>query len=484
MRTWMTAALCTAVGLAAAAVPVAASAGTIRWGACPPSSAELDPRQQCATVRVPLDYADPGGRQIELAVSRIPATEPLRLRGVLLLNPGGPGTEGLGMPGTFTAQAGPGAGPLAAYDLVGFDPRGVGRSAPVTCGLTPAETAVGLPLPAPDGSIDANVDYARSAARRCAAASGDVLPFITTGNTARDLDQIRRALGEERISYYGGSYGTYLGAVYASLFPARTDRMVLDSAVDPATVWYDQFRTQGAGMTARFPDLGEPAETYLALVSRLDSRPVALEGLPVPLDGNAVRYLTFNLLYQDAALPYIPQAWAAAAALADGRASAEQVSLLQAVFTKIAPAVSTSPGVPADNALAAAYAIACGEGRWPVDVSVYRRNVRLDRARYPLSGGFAANLWPCAFWETPATRPTTIAPSGPRVLVLQNERDPATPLASGRGMREALGDRARLVTVDAGGHGVYGMHGACADDIVDAYLVDGAWPARDTSCSS
>lgn len=156
-------------------------------------------------LQVPLDYRRPGGRQITVAVSRIPAADPATRRGVLLLNPGGPGGEGLDTP----SEAGPAGEPLlAAYDLIGCDPRGVGHSTPVTCGLTEAQLTPPLPYPAPDGSIAANVAFARSAAAACAARSGDLLPYITTANTARDMDRIRQALGTSRLSYYGDSYGT------------------------------------------------------------------------------------------------------------------------------------------------------------------------------------------------------------------------------------------------------------------------------------
>jgi pimeloyl-ACP methyl ester carboxylesterase len=475
----------------------------IVWGPCPPRAADapVDPAQTCGTLTVPLDYRHPRGRTIDIAVSRVPASDPAKRRGILLLNPGGPGGEGLNLAGDFAQQAAPQV--LAAYDRIGFDPRGVGHSSPVTCDLSAAEMLPNLPYPDRHGSIKDNVAFARSAADRCARHSGDLLPFITTANTARDMDRIRQALGEQKASYYGGSYGTYLGAVYASLFADRTDRVVLDSAVDPDQVWYDEFRGQSAGAAKRFPDAAryaaanaatigfghtaqEVTTAYLALAEHLDAKPVAIPGSPTVLDGNLLRFITFNLLYQDAAVPPLAQAWRGAADLADGTATVDDISLLTLILEKLTPSLGTSPGVPADNAVAAAYAVACGDARWPRDVKLYQRNVLADRRTFPLTGGAAANIWPCAFWKTaPAEQPVVVTKHGPRnVMILQNERDPATPLASAIGMRQALGGRAVLVSVDAGGHGVYGLqgNGSCADNAANAFLTGGNLPAGDVHC--
>jgi pimeloyl-ACP methyl ester carboxylesterase len=138
--------------------------GTLTWGACPQfaANAPIDPRQRCGTVRVPLGYRQPHGRSITVAVSRIPAADPAKRRGVLMLNPGGPGNAGLNQPTEFGARASKAV--LDSYDLVGFDPRGVGHSSPVTCGLSDAETVPNYPYPAADGSIKGNVAFARSAA--------------------------------------------------------------------------------------------------------------------------------------------------------------------------------------------------------------------------------------------------------------------------------------------------------------------------------
>ncbi|WP_409062222.1 alpha/beta fold hydrolase [Streptomyces sp. SYP-A7185] len=480
-------------------------ASAISWGNCPapPVGVQVDPRQSCGKLKVPLDYRRPHGKQVTIGVSRIPATHQATKRGILMVNPGGPGSEGLNWPSSVAQQT---SGPvLASYDLIGFDPRGVGRSDPVTCGLTADELLPPTPYPGPDGSIAGNVAEARSVARRCAAESGDLLPYLTTANTARDMDRIRQSLGQRKISYLGSSYGTYLGAVYATLFPRHADRFVLDSAVDPRRVWHDQFATRSQGVADRFPDFAKyaaehPGETgfgntpqavkaaYLKLAASLDARPIAVPETTTTLNGDLLRYLTTALLGQsDEAFPMLAQTWRAGAGLAAGDASEEEIAWLQQLLPSAGASAGVSPGVPADNTIAAAYAVACDDVSWPRDIKTYARAVAADRKAHPLTAGAPATVWPCAFWpSTPIEPAVKITDRGERnIMILQNERDPNTPLATGKGMHKALGNRSALVTVNAGGHLVYGHHGAaaCATDAANLFLISGKLPDRNVHCS-
>jgi len=222
------------LGLGAAVLsgpaPAAAHA-PLSWGACPPPAPGQfrHPLLECAIVRVPLDYRRPHAAKLTITISRIPASSGTARRGVLLTNPGGPGERGIDYVGRLTFIMP--AEVLDRYDLIGMDPRGVGESSPIGCGIDPATPSdLLLPYPAPDGSIARNIAYARATAAGCAAQSGATLAHITTANTARDMDVVRAALGERRISYFGASYGTYLGTVYRALFPQRADRFVRDSA--------------------------------------------------------------------------------------------------------------------------------------------------------------------------------------------------------------------------------------------------------------
>ena len=489
-----TAALITAAAPAASAQPAwPGQSARLAWGACPQPDPGRDPRQECATVRVPVDYRRRSGPTIDVWISRIRAARPDLRRGILLSNPGGPGGQGLDLPSELAAFLP--AEVSDRFDLIGFDPRGVGYSAPVTCGMGP-ETPVDLqlPVPAPDGSIDRNVVFARETAAACDALSGDILRHISTANTARDMDAIRAALGEPKLSYFGLSYGTYLGAVYASLFPHRTDRIVLDSAVDPRRVWYDQWRTFAIGFAQRFGDftawaaarddiyhLGSTPqavnELYYAIAAALDEQPIPQPG-SFPFNGNVFRLVTFSALYSDFFFPDLAGLWAA---LIQPGAQRSVPAAALAALTIRRP---VPPEIPFDNLRAAQYAVICGDAAWSRDIAMYQRNVLADRARFPGTAGFPANLWPCVAWRhAPAEPPVAVTDHGPRnILVVQNLRDPATPWITGFGLRKVLGRRASLVTVDQGGHGATTTGAACPFDVATNFLLTGRLPVRDTFC--
>lgn len=454
------------------------------WGDCPIP----DPVMQCALITVPLDYAAPAGPTIEIAVSRIRATDPQQRRGVLLLNPGGPGGSGLDLPALFT-QVMP-ASVLARYDLIGFDPRGIGYSAPVSCALSADQmdgTKV-IPWPAPGGFAD-NVAFARSFAKSCGSGpSADVLPHITTANTARDMDRIRVALGEPKISYLGYSYGTYLGAVYASLFPQRSDRFILDSNVSPKRIWRETFRAWGPAVEIRFPDftrfaaahndeygLGTTSlavrKLYFELAARLDKDPLELDGTLVT--GNLFRAATRGSLYSDFSFPGLAEIW---------QLVKEGTSAPPGVRSRAAAALDALfPEVPEDNGFASLFAVLCDDADWPEDPARYRRDMRVDSKLFPVAGGMAANIWVCAAWPfEPRKKPVRMNDHGPaNILLVQGTRDPATPIFTGVEMRLAFPLRSRMTTVDVGGHGVAYLSGFknCGDDNTTAYLLTGKLPA-------
>jgi pimeloyl-ACP methyl ester carboxylesterase len=479
-------------GLAQASVQA-----SITWGACPAlaKGATRDPREKCGTVTVPLNYRDPHGKQITVEVSEIATAKPGKFRGYLLLNPGGPGLEGLDMPGTMAPTLP--ASVLGQYDLIGFDPRGVGHSTPMSCGLSDAGLAAAFPYPAANGSITQNVTQARTVAADCAKI-GDELQYFTTANTARDMDRIRAALGAKKISYWGQSYGTYLGAVYTALFPRRTDRMILEGDVDPNIVWSQQLKLWNKGMNQRFPDaakvaaaanaslgLGSTAaqvtRTYIALARHLDTDPAAVPGASASINGSDLRNVTYELLLHNPTLTPLTQFWKAAADLSAGKAlTATDMAVLQQVLA----GTPAEPGVPADNQTTMTFALVCGDTSWARDVQSYAAATAAAQARYPLSDGMPDNIWPCAFWSKRPVEPTVkVTASGPRdILLLQNQRDNATPWAGALGLARALGSRAGFVGVDNGGHYVYGVGSTCADQATVAFLSQGTLPAKPLSC--
>ncbi|MCT4356865.1 alpha/beta hydrolase [Streptomyces sp. Je 1-79] len=483
----------TAPAPAAASAPASPPA-TLAWTDCA-DDPRLKPRplpgQECATLSVPLDYGDPGGRQVGIAVSRLRSERPGERRGALAVIPGGPGSSGvqrLTLKGEALRRELGGA-----YDLVAMDPRGVGGSVRANCRLDEDDRRIVNLRSWPDaeGGIAENVARSRRTAEACARNGGEELASMTTANQARDLDRFRRALGEERLSAWGVSYGTYVGAVYAQKFPHRTDRWVLDSSSDPdpervARGWLAYL---GQGAQDRFPDfatwaahpdraeqglrLAERAEDVrplvIALAERLDRAPVETTTPGVPLTGNLLRQALQNALYSDTAF----------AGFARLVVDARHPDRTPALPPELASAL------PQEDA-AIMVGVICNDVRWPASVPAHRRAVAAERARHPLTAGFPANITPCSFWKAPAERPTRITDRGPsNILMVQSLRDPSTPYAAGLRMRAALGDRARLVTVDQGGHGMYlGNGNACGDRAVTEFLRTGERPARDTYCAN
>ncbi|HEY3481697.1 MAG TPA: alpha/beta hydrolase [Streptomyces sp.] len=427
------------------------------YGMTPSPTAGLE----CATLRVPLDYAHPG-RTIELTLSRH-AGVPGKRRGALLMNPGGPGSPGLAMPAQLVARMG-GSGLPDAYDVIGFDPRGTGYSTPVTCDLT-AEQRGAVLGPYADGPRDVvtTAAKARVVAEKCGdAATADLLPHMTTANTARDLDRIREALGEKKISYYGVSYGSYLGAAYASMFPGRGDRIVLDSVLGPRGLDVVANQRFAEGFDDRFPDFAAwaAARDDVYHFGRTPAAVTAKFAELAAVRGPEFRANTWNGLYDDASFPAIAADWAGASRAAgpfDG-----------------------------DNHAALQLQVLCNDNNWPESVGYYQRAAERERVRHPMFGPAAANVNPCAFWPVERTEPPVrVGGPGPaNVLLVQNLRDPATPLSGARETRAAFGNRARLVTVDAGGHGVFTRDNTCGNDVVLRYLRDGVFPAADGSCPS
>ncbi|MEV5409056.1 alpha/beta hydrolase [Thermopolyspora sp. NPDC052614] len=471
---------------------------SIKWGACPelPQGAERDPRQTCGTVTVPLDYRRPDGETLSIAVSRIATATPGKRRGVLVFNPGGPGLQGLDMPGRMARTLPKDV--LDSYDLIGFDPRGVGHSSPISCGLPDSALLTVFPYPGAGGSIEGNVATARATAEACAKV-GDRLRYFTSANSARDMDRIRQALGERKISYWGQSFGTYLGAVYASLFPRNTDRMVLEGNVDPTKVWAGMLNTWNQGMDERFPDaarvaaenhatlglgrtVGKVTRSFLALADRLDREPAAVPGTQVVINGAVLRAITYQMLQQDETLAPLTQFWKAAADLSAGKApTEEQLAVLRQIFAD----TPATKGVPVDNQATVIFSMLCGDTTWSSDVNSYAKAVAAARARHPLSAGMPNNVQPCAFWSQKPIEPLVkVTSHGPRnILILQNRRDNATPWAAARGMRKALGDRAYFVGVEQGGHFAYGTGSACADKTTATFLTKGILSAKDLTCA-
>ncbi|MEU3655711.1 alpha/beta hydrolase [Streptomyces sp. NPDC032161] len=454
--------------------------------------------QECAELPVPLDYRAPRGPRIGLKVTRVRGDRPSERRGTLLVIAGGPGSSGVQR---VTQKAERLLRETRGrYDIVGLDPRGVGGSAKAGCELPAADRGmVALrSWPAADGSIDENVARSRRIAEACARNGGPLLRSFTTANEVRDIDRFRQALGEEKLSAWAISYGTYVGAVYAQKYPHRTDRWVLDSNgdPDPSRVARGWLANTSVGVDDRFPDfarwaadpareveglrLAERAEDVrplvLALAERLDREPRESTTPGAPLTGNRLRQALQNALDGDGSnAPGGDRGFAGLAGLVRAAGDDSAKPVLPAELVQPLP----------DQAVAVSIAVICNDVRWPAALPEYRRAVAADRAEHPLTAGMPVNITPCAFWkDAPAEPPTRITDQGPsNILMIQNLRDPATPYSGALKMRAAFGDRARMVAVEQGGHGVYlGNGNACGDSAVSAFLTTGTRPERDTYC--
>ncbi|MFC8101961.1 alpha/beta hydrolase [Streptomyces sp. NPDC057363] len=458
----------------------------LTWTDCE-GGGTVDPRQQCATLQVPMDYADPAGPLIDIAVSRIPAENPDARRGALFLIAGGPGGSSLNDPskkGQKLPQE-----VRDTHDLIGFAPRGLAPSTAVDCGLEYGDLATSKlrPWPAPDGSVDGNMVTARRMADACARSGGELMRHLSTANEARDIDRLRAALGERKISAWGVSYGTYVGAVYAQLFPHRTDRVVLDSVDDPDPTRVSRAWLAGheQGVEDVFPHFAawaskpgnpdriarEAADVrpmFLRLAARLDREPIPWPGAnPEELNGNVLRQTMLDSFASPSRYP----------TLAKLMVAARQGT--------VPPAPAGPPEAVLQNVTAVGAGVLCNDVAWPKSAAVYQKDVTESRAKYPLTAGMPRNAMLCAAWPYPPREaPVRITDRGPsNILLVQNERDVNTPLSGALEMREALGRRAVMVTVDSTGHDAYLAEGnACGDRTVSRFLATGERPDADTYC--
>lgn len=472
----------------------------LTWGPCSKAQTELNAAgARCAKVTVPLDYSAPGERTLQIAVSRIKAASTSHRRGILLSNPGGPGGSGL----ANTLALRPALKRAAdGYDLIGFDPRFLGESSPITC--APAGPATPpAPATSPRADFDAAVRDARDTARRCQehGDNAELLPHASSRNVARDMDVIRAVLGERKLSYYGISYGADLGAVYTQMFPRRTDRMVIDSSTDPSATQYELFQSSGgpaeealdewAAWTARHHTtyrLGRTASQVRTRVERLLSQ---AERRPIGVDGQRLNAPVLRLLLKqpiqhtenDPTLAAIVRDLVDAAAGKPVEPGPELAAMLELL---------TSPGL-ADSMVGGALFM-CGDGGWPAggwpkDPETYWKNSVRSRATQPVFGPYVNGMIaPCAFWATEPREPGTAIANAVPVLMLQALHDNNVPYAGALALHRKL-TGSRLITADIRSHGVYGraLDGhrpvPCADRAVNDYLRTGALPPHDVTCA-
>jgi pimeloyl-ACP methyl ester carboxylesterase len=459
----------------AAIVP---QASTLHWQACTGQLAGLE----CTSLQVPLNYADPGGRKITIALSMAPATAPAsQQQGVMLVNPGGPGEPGRSLAAAVAQGISPQV--AATYDIVGFDPRGVGGSSPaLSCdpnfftGVRPDY------IPANAAAEQVLINRAKSYAAACEQKYGWFLPYETTENTARDMDQIRQAFGVQQLTYYGFSYGTYLGQVFGTLFPSHVRRMVLDSTVDPTGAWYQDNISQDYAFQGRIAaffawiakydstyHLGSTTAqvqaAYYKVRGQLEKNPI--DGPDGPLIGPDE--LDDTILLGG----YLNTLWPSfAQALADYLNNGSSAGLITQF---------QEWGAQDENTFAVYNAVECADVNWPRNWSQWQSDTEHVYQTAPFEAW--DNAWfnaACAFWPVtgPAQPFQVDGAQLPPVLMLQGTLDAATPYAGAQDAHKLL-PTARMVVVEGdGNHGqsLETPSDTCVQNYLNNYLATGVVP--------
>lgn len=447
----------TAVTAASPADPLGGYvAPTIEWSPCGSGS-------DCGWLVVPLDWDVPSGPTIGVFVVSTPAADPDRRIGALVVNPGGPGASGV----DFARGGGPYAGTALAerYDVVAWDPRGVGGSAPLECGGAVVERFLRLDSDPDDADEQAALrSGAEAIALDCAGRDGDVLPHVGTDDVARDLEALRRALGVP-VAYHGFSYGTLIGLRHASLFPGALARMVLDAVVDPTASLADLLRRQATATEATLTRLlGDRLANWDELARRVETAPVPAE------DGRSLRPADVSTAGFRAG--YAEQY---GEVLRDGLADA-----LDGDGTLL---LRLADDYRAFGSFTAYQAVSCVDSTHPIGPAAWAAFAAEVEALAPRLGpGVANEMLPCAYWPVapaPVTGPVRAEGSGP-ILVVGTTGDPITPLAQAERVAEALAD-GHLLVHEGDGHGAYGSNG-CVREAVERYLVDGVVPDAGTRC--
>lgn len=442
---------------------------------------------QCGKLEVPLDYADPGGRKIPLSLIKLPASG--TKKGSLLTNPGGPGGSGV----NFIRQTGRSFGDSLRrdFDIIGFDPRGVGASDPVEC-LTDGQLDAYLETdmsPDTEAEMSKLEKVSRGFAEGCEKKSGDLLPYVGTKDAARDMDAIRAAVGDEKLTYYGASYGTYLGAWYAEQFPQNVRALVLDGALDPSLTAAETNIQQAKGFETALRaftedcvkqsdcPLGTDVEAGMkkvtALLTQADRQALKNSADARDVDQSLVTWGLATPLYQKEAWPLLRGALAQAMQ-GDGTALLRFADLL----------VEREQNGTFSSQTESNMAVNCRDKPNP-DVAGFKAEAQKAAAAAPNFGEFIVwNTLPCAFWPVAAAeepRALRAAGSAP-ILVVGTTRDPATPYQWSENLASQL-ENGHLLTYDGDGHTAYLSGPPCIRNAVDAYLTATTLPAANTTCT-
>ena len=460
---------------------------SLEWATCADEAAKMA-ELECATLEVPLDHSDPDGETIELALARSASTGSAEDRiGSLVLNPGGPGGSGVEFLASAAAQF-----PAALserFDLVSFDPRGVGASTPVRCidDETKDEQLRGDLSPDTPEELERAVDDQEEFLDGCEELSGDLIEHMSTADVATDMDLLRAALGDEQLTYLGFSYGTAIGAVYATLFPDNVRALVLDGSVSPTATEEEQLLAQALGFERALGNfvegcnadpgcaIGPDAAAAVAEArAELEAQPieVATESGPRELGRDLFDLGVATALY-DATL------WGTLASSIANLDDGGGATLLSLVDRQI----GRNPDGTYDNSSDAQTMVSCADLAQRPSVEEATAAAERIIAAAPTFGSITAfGMLGCLDWPTAAQPlPRLTGAGSPTLLVIGTVGDPATPYEWSQQMAEAL-ESAVLLTYEGDGHTAFLSGGECIDDAVAAYLVDLVVPDEGTRC--
>ncbi|MGN6696135.1 MAG: alpha/beta hydrolase [Aquihabitans sp.] len=431
---------------------------------------------ECGIISLPLDYTKPDGETIDVAVTRHPAENPDERIGALFMNPGGPGGSGIELARSFGR-----AGDIGdRFDIVGFDPRGVGESSALNC------HSHLLDIYDADPSIDsaadrtATIDASQAFVDECEQRYGDILPFLGTTDVARDMDEIRKAMGDEQLNYLGYSYGTSLGQEYARLFPTHVRSMILDGVVDHAPDGITTAETQAAGFQtaldsyiAHCEDDGcgfgdqSAGDVIDEVIAKAEKAPIPAPGANRDAGPGVVSLALAQALYAE-------QLW--------GQLSS---ALRDAQDGDGGGLVDLADMYLSGSSLEAYFAVSCLDDTWPTDPNeVIDDSIQAEKDVPRFGGPIVIDYIRCAMWPAKAKplKPVPADTKGlPPILVVSTTNDPATPYENGVAVAKQI-PGAVLVTNEGEGHTIVGQGKPCIDDIADAYFVDLEVPKDGTTC--
>lgn len=451
--------------------------GVIAWEPC-------EGGFECGTLEVPLDHDDPEAGTIELGVTRHRAEDPSRRIGVLLVNPGGPGASAVELARTL-----PRAGELGdRFDIVGFDPRGVGESSPLDCHTYLQDIYDADPTIDSDADREAYLEASQAFVDECQQAHGDVLPFLGTTNVARDMDEVRKALGEEQINYLGYSYGTSLGQEYARQFPTRVRAMILDGVVDhepdgPTTAaqqavgfetafasYVDHCEEDGCGFGGRGAD-----EVVDEVIASAEEAPIPAAGADRPATPGVVALALAQALYSE--VLWSPLSRSLRDALdGDGTGLVELADQY----------LGREPDGSYAGGFEIYFGVSCLDDSWPTDPDeMIEASIEAEEQTPRFGGAIVADYLRCSLWPAPQ-QPLAPVPAEteglPPVLVISTTNDPATPYENGVAVAEQI-PGAVLLTNEGEGHTIAFQGKPCIDDAALAYLTELELPGDDATCS-